>query len=65
MTATASGAGLAAPKPAPELTDKDLTLPQSGAVKMVVSGGLKGDVNEDGAVTITDAVSVVNIILQQ
>jgi hypothetical protein len=41
------------------------SLPQSGVVKMVVSGGLKGDVNEDGAVTITDAVTVVNIILNQ
>jgi hypothetical protein len=26
VSATASGAGLAAPKPAPELTDKDLTV---------------------------------------
>jgi hypothetical protein len=40
-------------------------LPESGVVKMEVSGGLKGDVNEDDAVTITDAVSVVNIILNQ
>ena len=39
--------------------------PESGVVKMEVGGGLKGDVNEDGAVTITDAVTVVNIILKQ
>ena len=43
---------------------KDGYLDSDTAIKEVtVTGGLTGDVNQDGKVTITDAVSVVNIIL--
>ncbi len=45
---------------------KDGYLPSEPATQVIdISGnkGLKGDVNEDGVVSITDAVSVVNIIL--
>jgi len=40
------------------LTDSDI------ATKEINIRGLKGDVNEDGVVTITDAVGVVDIILK-
>ena len=43
---------------------KDGYLDSDTAIKEVtVTGGLTGDVNQDGKVTITDAVKVVNIIL--
>lgn len=38
-------------------------LPKSGIVKMEISGGLKGDVDEDGVVDIADAVRIVNYVV--
>lgn len=38
-------------------------LPTSGKIKIAFNEGLKGDVNEDGAVDIADAVQIVNFIV--
>lgn len=40
-------------------------LPASGKIKMALNEGLAGDVNGDGIVSVTDAVNVIDIILQQ